>query len=925
MAAAKKKKSKAQKSSASKVPAIFGTILLLLGVGVIAAFFVAWSESFGAGLDTSVTSVVNKVYMSVLTFFGHVSVMIFGVGLLLLSVYSYTKFEKPLLLRLGIGFMLLTVTLSYLCSLRVYDIAKPSAAELMANGGILGNALSKELAQVLGSSFVLPLIIGILALLGVCAACFGLRAHHFKFLAIISKVLWKIPQGLYKLYKDHRDAKLQAQVTKEFVAIEKPEKGKRGAKNEAPALNALNWDDTVIDLPKSAKPFKAGGVWATNMGQLPPLNEPISDGTAIPERVGQPEDRLEMLERELRENGAYLGDVEKRKIRDEIADLRRIRKINEWEDANEDLPAVQGVVRARQTAQNTVVEEVAAEETELANNTQAFMTVGGMPEVEQAEEPVEQVAEEQAAENLEPTEVVKEDVETSPQADVFQDDSNTIDQKPELEYDPYVIPKASDVLNVAPEQSPEYSEDELQVLARELELHLESYKVKGKVTNIVTGPVITRFEVEPGPGIKVAKFQSLQDDLALALKATSIRILAPIPGKSVVGIEIPNRKMQTIFCSDLFTVDHFDPKPEKLQIVLGKDITGAPFSMDLARAPHLLIAGQTGSGKSVCINVLMASLLLSKTPEELRMVLVDPKVVELKMYESIPHLLHPVITQPDTAVQALKWLCFEMDRRYEVLAKAKVRNLFGFNEKIASGNYPDDLPEEERKHMPFIVVVIDELADLMMVAGKEVEKSIARIAQKARAVGIHLVLATQRPSANVITGLIKANLPTRISFKVGSALDSRIILDMQGAEKLLGRGDMLYKLNDDPVRVHGAFLADPEAEHLADACSNQNVYYPQLDSFEFDEGGEGDDDGEGLPASTGKLDPILFEVALWAVGMRGVSVSAVQRAFSVGFSRAGKIVDQMEKIGICGKSKGNSKPRDMLMGEEEINNLSQRF
>lgn len=948
------KASSKKSSDGSKFPVVLGSMLLLFGVAVIAAFFIAWGDSFGASIDASVTNVVKIFNMAMLKFFGHVSVLVFGVALLLLSIFSFTKFERVVLLRIGIGFTLLTVVLSYLFSLRVYDVKLPSPEQLVKNGGILGNALSKELAQVFGSSVILPSILGIVALVGVCAACFGLRARHFKFLVIIAKVLWKIPVGIYKFREARKEAKLQAGLKKEFVAIETPESKPRRGRAALPApAQSVNWDDTVIGLPQNAKPFKAAGVWGTAMGSLPPLNEPIHDAsTIIPAVSERPENRLEALERELKERGPYLDDVEKRKIRDEIAELRRIRKVNEWEDANEELPNVQGIVRGKVTEQvpvaipvvgetaEHVAEPVAAEETtEIGNNEMAFVTVGASgvdadlettnieelkPEVAVTEEVAEETESAEPASEF-PVETYR--AENAAQAiDVFADDSRTIDQTPQMEYDPYVIPDANNVLDEAPEQSPEYSEDELQVLARELELHLESYKVKGKVTNIVTGPVITRFEVEPGPGIKVAKFLSLQDDLALALKAISIRILAPIPGKSVVGIEIPNRKSQTIFCSDLFCAEHFTPATEKLQIVLGKDITGAPFTMDLARAPHLLIAGQTGSGKSVCINVLMASLLLSKTPDELRLVLVDPKVVELKMYESIPHLLHPVITQPDVAVQALKWLCVEMDRRYEVLAKAKVRNLFGYNEKVANGTLPDEVPEEERKKMAFIVVVIDELADLMMVAGKEVEKSIARIAQKARAVGIHLVLATQRPSANVITGLIKANLPTRISFKVGSALDSRIILDMQGAEKLLGRGDMLYKLNDDPVRVHGAFLSDPEAERLADACSNQNVYYPQLESFEFADGDSEDEDGDdGLPASTGKVDPLLFQVALWAVGMRGVSVSAVQRAFSVGFSRAGKIVDQMEKFGICGKSKGNSKPRDMLMGEEEINNLSNRF
>ncbi len=494
---------------------------------------------------------------------------------------------------------------------------------------------------------------------------------------------------------------------------------------------------------------------------------------------------------------------------------------------------------------------------------------------------------------------------------------------PTEKYDEYKVPAISDILDDHEAQTADYTEDELNAIGKMLEEKLENFKVKGRVIGCETGPMITRFEVEPGPGVKVSRFTSLQEDLAMPLRVSSVRILAPIPGKAAVGIEIPNRKFQTVFSKDVFESDKFAPTPEKIMVALGKDITGEAFSMDLAKAPHLLIAGQTGSGKSVCINALMASMLFSKTPDELRMILVDPKAVELKMYENIPHLLAPVITKPEIAIQALQWLCYEMDRRTEVLATAKVRNIGGFNAKYEAGELPDNIPDEDKGHrMPFIVVIIDEMADLMMVAGKEIEKSVARLAAKARAVGIHLVLATQRPSVKVITGIIKANLPTRISFKVASQIDARTVMDHAGAEKLLGRGDMLFKaVNEpDPVRVHGAFLSDEEAERLADACSNQNVYYPQVESFDVSEGAEGDEDGEGAK-QLGKLDPLLFEVACWAVEVSGLSTSAVQRHFSVGYSRAGKIVDQLYGLGVCGPSKGNSKPRAMLVGMDELMQL----
>ena len=501
--------------------------------------------------------------------------------------------------------------------------------------------------------------------------------------------------------------------------------------------------------------------------------------------------------------------------------------------------------------------------------------------------------------------------------------SATIPAAPTASYDEYKIPEISKILDTHEVQTADYTEEELNAIGKMLEEKLENFKVKGRVIGCETGPMITRFEVEPGPGVKVSRFSALQEDLALPLKVSSIRILAPIPGKAAVGVEIPNRKFQTVFCRDVFMSEKFKPAHDKILVALGKDITGESFTMDLAKAPHLLIAGQTGSGKSVCINALMASMLFSKTPDELRMILVDPKAVELKMYENIPHLLAPVITKPEIAIQALQWLCYEMDRRTEVLASAKVRNIGGFNAKFEAGELPDEVPEEDRGHrMAFIVVIIDEMADLMMVAGKEIEKSVARLAAKARAVGIHLVLATQRPSVKVITGIIKANLPTRISFKVASQIDARTVMDHAGAEKLLGRGDMLYKaVNDpDPVRVHGAFLSDEEAERLADACSDQNVFYPQVESFDVSGGEEGDEEGGGSLKNE-KLDKLLFEVAQWAISVNGLSTSAVQRHFSVGYSRAGKIVDQLYGLGVCGPSKGNSKPRAMLVGMDELMQL----
>ncbi|MCD6023162.1 MAG: FtsK/SpoIIIE family protein [Fibrobacteria bacterium] len=504
-----------------------------------------------------------------------------------------------------------------------------------------------------------------------------------------------------------------------------------------------------------------------------------------------------------------------------------------------------------------------------------------------------------------------------------------------VQYDEYKRPDLDRIFPTPPVQALEFTEEELLEQKTLLEAQLNNFKVRGKVTGIHPGPVITRYEVELAPGEKVNRISSLSDDLALALRAKSIRILAPIPGKSLVGVEVPNRKAQIVYIKEILGSPEFAMEKDTLKVCLGKTISGEPYVADLTRAPHLLIAGQTGSGKSVCINSIMASLLASKTPAELRMILIDPKVVELKPYDSIPHLLRPVITQAEAAVQALKWATVKMDERYEKLAKSGVRNIKGFNEKARAGTlnadgrytqneefgdgfearYTDDDPDSGlpvSEEMPYILIVIDELADLMMVAGKEVETNIARIAQKARAVGIHLILATQRPSTNVITGTIKANLPTRIAFQVASQIDARTILDRQGAEKLLGRGDMLYRPIEfpEPVRLHGCFIDDAQCEDIAGECAGQNVNFPQVKSFNVDE-------DSAAEAVDEERDSKFAEAAELVVQLKQASVSLLQRRLGLGYARSGRLVDQLERAGVVGRERG-SKPREVLMNEEEL-------
>lgn len=506
------------------------------------------------------------------------------------------------------------------------------------------------------------------------------------------------------------------------------------------------------------------------------------------------------------------------------------------------------------------------------------------------------------------------------------------DPAPRIQYDPYRLPELDDLFPDPPDQPLEFTEQELLEQKQLLEAQLNNFKVRSKVSGIHPGPIITRYEVELAPGEKVNRISGLADDLALALRAKSIRILAPIPGKSLVGVEVPNRRAQMVYIKEILSSPEFGIEDDTLKIAVGKTIAGDPYVADLTRAPHLLIAGQTGSGKSVCINSIMASLLVSKSPDELRMILIDPKVVELKPYEKIPHLLGPVITQPEAAVQALKWATVKMDERYGVLARAGVRNIKGYNQKVRDGSLPGEVrynqfrefgdaaatpPEgDDATIMPFVLIVIDELADLMMVAGKEVETNIARIAQKARAVGIHLILATQRPSTNVITGTIKANLPTRMAFQVASQVDARTILDRQGAEKLLGRGDMLYRPIEfpEPVRLHGCFIDDAQCEEVAGACSEQFVNYPQVKSFNVEEEMDGGDGGDE------ERDARFADAAELVVQLKQASVSLLQRRLGLGYARSGRLVDQLERAGIVGRERG-SKPREVLMNEEELHSF----
>lgn len=432
---------------------------------------------------------------------------------------------------------------------------------------------------------------------------------------------------------------------------------------------------------------------------------------------------------------------------------------------------------------------------------------------------------------------------------------------------------------------------------------LKSFNIEAKVTNASEGPSVTRYELEPAAGVRVSRIVGLADDIALNLAATQVFIEAPIPGKAAVGIEVPNKKRTGVNLRDVLESDEFQNAASGVPVSLGKDIAGKPVIADLTKMPHLLVAGTTGSGKSVCINTFIASILFKQRPEDVKLVLIDPKVVELSIYNGIPHLMTPVVTDPKKAANALRWAVREMDDRYRRFSEGFARDIKSYNEK-----YPD-------KAMPYVVIIIDEMADLMMAASSDVEDSICRLAQKARACGMHLVLATQRPSVDVITGLIKANIPSRIAFRVSSQTDSRTILDMGGAEKLIGNGDMFYFPTGapKPIRVQGAFIADGEIEKLVTYIKNQNTTAPTYD--ETIQQAETSSGGDNEAFFEDELMPQAIDMVL-ETGQ--ASSSMLQRRFRVGFTRAARMIDTMEAMGIVGPNEGNKKPREIIMSPQEV-------
>ncbi|MBM3885753.1 MAG: DUF87 domain-containing protein [Gemmatimonadetes bacterium] len=496
------------------------------------------------------------------------------------------------------------------------------------------------------------------------------------------------------------------------------------------------------------------------------------------------------------------------------------------------------------------------------------------------------------------------------------------------------------LLTPAPARNTEAGRAQLDLMGTKLIDSLKTFKVEGTLTGRTSGPTVTQYEVEPAPGVKVRQFANLANDLALAMRAPSIRVVAPIPGKGAVGIEVPNPAPEMVAFREIIEADAYQKKPMALPVALGKDLEGAPVVTDLAKMPHLLIAGATGSGKSVCVNTIITSLIYRHTPKTLRFLMVDPKMVELSVYNTLPHLRHKVVTDNRDAAAVLKWAVLEMQERYALLAENGSRNIQDFNTKVRAGaalRKPKDpnVGFENRDYtggvLPYIVVVIDELADLMMTCAAEVETPLAMLAQKARAIGIHLILATQRPSVNVITGLIKANFPSRIAFRVASQIDSRTILDGMGAESLLGNGDMLFipPGKSEPSRLQGAYLSNEDTERLmgwyaeraagvvAPSAADEPDILAAVRAREALEAGGGDEGSE----ESGDRDKLFREAAEVCIQHQGGSTSLLQRRLKIGYGRAARIIDQLHLAGVLGAPDG-SKPRDVLIGLEDLDRVA---
>ena len=592
----------------------------------------------------------------------------------------------------------------------------------------------------------------------------------------------------------------------------------------------------------------------------------------------------------------------------------RVREVNLADIIKEELKRSEN--KKRNTAADADTEPMMSRESSDFRNSPPEIHIPG----EEAAQPQSPIPEEEKTEPVRHRRKTKQSAEET--ASEMSEIGRTIQKNEAEQPADYIFPDVSLLKKGDPNKMGD-SRQHLQEMSAKLQKTLETFGVDARVTNVVCGPAVTQYEIHPEMGVKVSKILNLADDIKLNLAVSDIRIEAPIPGKAAIGIEVPNKENVTVAFRDLVESKEFQNHESMISFCTGKDIAGNVIVADIAKMPHLLIAGATGSGKSVCINTIIMSILYKANPKDVKLIMIDPKVVELSVYNNIPHLLIPVVTDPKKAAGALHWAVAEMTDRYNKFAEYGVRDIKGYNKKVAS--IADIEDENKPQKMPQIIVIVDELADLMMVAPGDVEDAICRLAQLARAAGIHLIIATQRPSVNVITGLIKANMPSRIAFAVTSGVDSRTILDMNGAEKLLGKGDMLFYPQNfsRPLRVQGAFVSDKEVADVVAWIIEKNgqvSYNPDIEQKVQNQ--ESSMNGSGFTSSADERDTYFKEAGRFLIEKEKGSIGMLQRSFKIGFNRAARIMDQLEEAGVVGPEEG-TKPRRVLMTMEEFEHLDE--
>ncbi len=800
---------------------------------------------------------------------------------------------------------------------KLWDIYK-ACAEGKKNGGLVGGAVEKLLCSIFGTAGTYAILIGIGAILVM------LITERLLF-ASLRKKRMQVRQERQRRAKEQDLA----------LAAEAPEKRKakvftfEKAKKTEPEPVGEPIEELRLPEEPEQKPEKKFGMkkqaaaakrflGETVFPKEPTVPEPVKEEQTVKEEEpGVPfyeEELKNKFHREPRED--KLGQLKIFRARE---DFVKEETGGQEIEPSEPVSVVFGKNGRQEKEQEIDLPKAEQEPLETKDAEQpreAEKEEIVLPEIE-AQEPVEEMP---LPEGNTTSEVVKPEnlehtpLETEPLLpDIPKEQENKAKEEPEkIEKPAYVFPPLS-LLSKPQGKETGVSDAELKATAAKLLATLESFGVKVEMKNVSCGPSVTRYELQPAMGVKVSKITSLADDIKLSLAAADIRIEAPIPGKAAVGIEVPNKENTTVMLRNLLESKEFKSHPSDIAFAVGKDIGGNTIVTDIAKMPHLLIAGATGSGKSVCINTLIMSILYKASPEDVKLIMVDPKVVELSVYNGIPHLMIPVVTDPKKASGALNWAVMEMTERYKKFADLGVRDMKGYNERVAVVAEDND-PRYQK--MPQIVIIVDELADLMMVAPGEVEDAICRLAQMARAAGIHLIIATQRPSVNVITGLIKANVPSRIAFSVSSAIDSRTILDGGGAEKLLGKGDMLFFPSGypKPVRIQGAFVSDKEVGAVVEFLSQENggaAYNEEINSkiSAVQTGTEGSGGAD--------RDEYFIEAGRFIIEKDKASIGMLQRVYKIGFNRAARIMDQLSEAGVVGPEEG-TKPRKVLMSLEEF-------